>query len=92
MLLYSNNKLALKLLQSNSYYKRTKHINIAYYYTKEYIKLSKLIIQHIRLPNIAANSLTKLFNYVTYKRFLAYIKLTKPIIITTRTNKVKLYI
>ncbi|KAH5590201.1 hypothetical protein HBI45_218560 [Parastagonospora nodorum] len=49
-----------------SYYKRTKYINIYYYYIKNTIKNSKIKLMHVLTIEIAADSFTKLFNKTKY--------------------------
>jgi hypothetical protein len=89
VLLYGDNEPALKLLQTDGHHERTKHIDIAYHYTKERIKLGKLNVQHVRSVNMAADGLTKPLDRVAHERFLTQIGLSKLTIITTGTNQVK---
>ena len=38
-----NNALALKLIKNSKFHERTKHINIRYYFIREYVKRREII-------------------------------------------------
>jgi hypothetical protein len=89
VLLYGDNEPAIKLLQTDGHHERTKHIDIAYHYTKERIKIGRLNVQHVRSTDMAADGLTKPLDRPAHERFLSQIGLSKSTIIATRTNNVK---
>jgi hypothetical protein len=53
-------------VHAKSYYKRTKYINIYYYYIKDYVKARHISLEYIRIYNIAADELIKPLDYLSY--------------------------
>jgi hypothetical protein len=53
-------------VHAKGYYKRTKHVNIYYYYIKDRVKAGHISLEHVRTYNIAADGLTKPLDRLSY--------------------------
>jgi hypothetical protein len=53
-------------VHAKGYYKRTKHINIYYYYIKDCVKARYISLEYVYIYNIAANGLIKPLNRLSY--------------------------
>ena len=53
-------------MHAKSYYKRTKYIDIYYYYIKDRVKARYISLEYICTYNIAANGLTKPLDRLSY--------------------------
>ena len=54
-----DNTGAIKLLNNPEFYKKTKHINIKYYFIKELVKENKIRLLYINTKEQLVDSLTK---------------------------------
>jgi hypothetical protein len=63
-----NNKSVIKLEENPKFYKRSKHINIAYYFIRENIQQNKIQILYILTKKQLANLLIKSLNITTFKK------------------------
>jgi hypothetical protein len=53
-------------VQAKGYYKRTKQVNIYYYYIKDRVKLEYISLEYTRIYNIAADELIKPIDRLSY--------------------------
>ena len=64
-----DNQGALALTKNPHLYKRSKHINVCYYYIWDLAKRGKLDVSYIPIADIAANRMTKPLLRVAFGRF-----------------------
>jgi uncharacterized protein YlbG (UPF0298 family) len=73
--LYTNNLPALNIICKDSHYKRTKHINSYFKYTKQQYKDSNISINYLSGVNMLADSLTKLLNKLEHTKYISLINI-----------------
>jgi CHAT domain-containing protein len=66
-LLYIDNKAAKDLANNTLYYKRSKHINIIYYYSRDSIKEGRVRLEYIDSKSNIVDWLIKPINKYIYK-------------------------
>ena len=69
-MLFCNNKLAIDLSKNPKYPTRIKHINIQYYFVRDYIKQSFFNLVYINTKEQLANALTKPVNINIFNYFI----------------------
>ena len=73
-----NNNQAINFLIKNAYiYKRSKHIDVAYYYVKDLYNKNLIKLNYILNVNIIINDLTKLLLKNKFKKFVTQLKFRK---------------
>ena len=64
-----DNQRALALTKNPHLYKRSKHIDVCYYYIQDLAKRGKLDVLYIPTTDIAADGMTKPLSRVAFGRF-----------------------
>jgi hypothetical protein len=64
-----DNQGALALVKNPHIHKRSKYIDVCYYYICDLAKKKKLVIKYVPTTEIPANGLTKPLARITFKRF-----------------------
>jgi hypothetical protein len=72
-----NNQKALALVKNLYLHKRSKYINICYYYIRNLSEKKRIQITYVLIKFMFANGLTKLFERVAFERYCCLLKLVK---------------
>jgi histone deacetylase 1/2 len=91
---YSDNKGAIDLCYNDAYSKRTKHIDIAYYFVREQVQeFHNVLIKHVPTVDQQADPLTKAvtsnINYHLWKRIMIGTFFRNNLKITTSDKNIK---
>jgi hypothetical protein len=68
--LLTNSKSALKLANNLEFYKRSKHIDIIYYFIREAILDKKVDLIYVNTKKQLANGFTKALDNIKHKNFI----------------------
>ncbi len=67
--LFIDNASAIKLTKNHEFHKRSKHIEVRYYYVRELYQNGIIDVQHVRSENQLGDMFTKPLNSVKFKNF-----------------------
>jgi len=70
-----DNQSAIELSKNVMFYKRSKHIDINFYFTRELVEKKVITIQYLRTESMVANILTKSFSKAKHCNCISMLKL-----------------
>jgi len=73
--LIKDNQIALTLIKDAYIYDRLKHIDVIYYYVRDFYKSNRIRISFVRSANIIVDELTKLLFRNKFKIFIKQLEL-----------------
>ena len=74
--MYRDNQGAILLAGNPLLYKRSKHINICFYFQRDLIEKGDIQIDYIHITEIVANGFTKPLARVAFKRWVKMLGIT----------------
>jgi hypothetical protein len=76
-IIYADNQKTIKLINNSIFQKRTKHIVVKYYYTRNLISQEKIKLQYRLATKMIADDLIKSLESVQFQRFIDQLKMIK---------------
>jgi hypothetical protein len=76
-IIYADNQETIKLVNNSIFQKRTKHIVVKYYYTKDLISQREIKLEYRLTATMIADDLIKSLKPIQFKRFIDQLKMTK---------------
>lgn len=71
MVLYIDNKSAIDLAKNPVFHGRSKHIDIRYYFIREYVEWGEIVIKHVKTDEQRADVLTKALSTIKFEKIRA---------------------